>query len=71
MYCNDTINRFMSKTFRRKSYIRPYTEVTEISPLLSNGAGAKSAPGAAKNGTNGQHACDSDASDDSFEEYGK
>ncbi|XP_061515793.1 sodium/potassium/calcium exchanger 3 isoform X3 [Anopheles gambiae] len=69
MYCNDTINRFMSKTFRRKSYIRPYTEVTEISPLLSNGAGAKSAPGAAKNGTNGQHACDSDASDDSFEEY--
>ncbi|XP_053661518.1 sodium/potassium/calcium exchanger 3-like [Anopheles marshallii] len=70
MYCNDTINRFMSKTFRRKSYIRPYTEVTEISPLLSNGANGKATPAAgSKNGTNGQHACDSDASDDSFEEY--
>uniref|UniRef100_A0A182JA64 Sodium/potassium/calcium exchanger 5 n=1 Tax=Anopheles atroparvus TaxID=41427 RepID=A0A182JA64_ANOAO len=71
MYCNDTINRFMSKTFRRKSYIRPYTEVTEISPLLSNGGNGKSATAGAgpKNGTNGQHACDSDASDDSFEEY--
>ncbi|XP_053679406.1 sodium/potassium/calcium exchanger 3-like [Anopheles nili] len=71
MYCNDTINRFMSKTFRRKSYIRPYTEVTEISPLLSNGANGKSSSTAAgtKNGSNGQNACDSDASDDSFEEY--
>ncbi|XP_049538685.1 sodium/potassium/calcium exchanger 4-like isoform X2 [Anopheles darlingi] len=68
MYCNDPINRFMSKTFRRKSYVRPYTEVTEISPLLSNGANGKTGE-TNKNGSNAQHACDSDASDDSFEDY--
>ncbi|XP_052862366.1 sodium/potassium/calcium exchanger 3-like [Anopheles cruzii] len=69
MYCNDPINRFMSKTFRRKSYVRPYTEVTEISPLLSNGANGKSVALGAKNGTSAHHVCDSDASDDSFEDY--
>ncbi|XP_058055623.1 sodium/potassium/calcium exchanger 3-like isoform X2 [Anopheles bellator] len=69
MYCNDPINRFMSKTFRRKSYVRPYTEVTEISPLLSNGANGKSVAPGAKNGTGALHVCDSDASDDSFEDY--
>ncbi|XP_055601044.1 sodium/potassium/calcium exchanger 3-like [Uranotaenia lowii] len=66
MYCNDSINRFMSRTLRRKSNVRPYTEVTEISPLLKNGSnGSQKANG--ENGHNG-HMCDSEASEDSFEE---
>lgn len=70
MYCNDPISRFMSRAFRRKSCVRPYAEVTEISPLLSNGAqNGAAANGVSKNG-NGQHACDSEASEDSFEEEG-
>ncbi|XP_055629227.1 sodium/potassium/calcium exchanger 4-like [Toxorhynchites rutilus septentrionalis] len=65
MYCNDSINRFMSRTLRRKSYNRPYTEVTEISPLLSNGhIGAN---GIAKHGHNVK-GCDSEASEDSFQD---
>lgn len=62
MYCNDSINRCMSRTLRRKSCVRPYTEVTEISPLLSTGENG--ANGVAKNGH-----CESVASDDSFEDY--
>ncbi|XP_065093021.1 sodium/potassium/calcium exchanger 4-like [Ochlerotatus camptorhynchus] len=67
MICNDSINRFMSRTFRRKSCVRPYTEVTEIAPLLSNGQNN----GVSKGNQNGQngHTCDSEASEDSFEEY--
>lgn len=66
MICNDSINRFMSRTFRRKSCVRPYTEVTEIAPLLSNGHNN----GASKltQGHNG-HACDSEASEDSFQDF--
>ncbi|XP_055536308.1 sodium/potassium/calcium exchanger 3-like [Wyeomyia smithii] len=67
MYCNDSISRFMTRTLRRKSYVRPYTEVTEISPLLSNGQAA-GANGVAKNGHAAQ-SCDSEGSDDSFEEF--
>lgn len=70
MYCNDSISRFMSRAFRRKSCVRPYAEVTEISPLLSNGGqNGITGNGASKNGhSNGHGACDSDASEDSFEE---
>ncbi|XP_058461269.1 sodium/potassium/calcium exchanger 3-like [Malaya genurostris] len=66
MYCNDSINRFMSRAFRRKSCVRPYTEVTEISPLLSNEQNG--ANGTLKNGQ-ARQSCDSDASEDSFEEF--
>lgn len=70
MYCNDPISRFMGRAFRRKSCIRPYAEVTEISPLLSNGCqnGANGGDCAAAKNGNGHHACASDASEDSFEE---
>ncbi|XP_053687793.1 sodium/potassium/calcium exchanger 3-like [Sabethes cyaneus] len=66
MYCNDSISRFMSRTCRRKSCVRPYTEVTEISPLLSNGQ--TGANGVVKNG-HAPQSSDSAASDDSFEDF--
>lgn len=66
MYCNDSFNRFMSRTLRRKSVVRPYTEVTEISPLLSNG---QTAPNGITKGDQNGHSCESQVSDDSFDEY--
>lgn len=67
MICNDSINRFMSKTFRRKSCVRPYTEVTEIAPLLSNGQNNGASKGS-QNGQNG-HSCESEASEDDFQDF--
>ncbi|XP_058839751.1 sodium/potassium/calcium exchanger 3-like [Topomyia yanbarensis] len=67
MYCNDSINRCMSRAFRRKSCVRPYTEVTEISPLLSNGQNG-TANGTLKNG-HVKQSCESEASEDSFEDF--